>query len=355
MAAVEGMSVPNAPLAPFGGALAEALARGRSEYNARGRAAARAVEAHALLGALRGLEGVVAAVQARDPAVVDRVVSALFDASLELVARAVIGPGARRPAVGQAWCALLEAAPGMLCADPRRVVAATANACSKVADVRGARLPDWAGTMASMAPLAPDVDTWLRAGTVAAWRSGLAHTRAGALAVAARLPADLAALAVGLDASTPAAAVERVLVSLRRDHWSWPPDVAAGVDRPPGIRLVGRIGGFRGFVPDGRFLAPPTVGVRDGVFLVSDGDRAFELHADFFGATLVPVGPASVPPPGRGSLTLAPGGEVRSGQLARSFPALARDVTWASTDSTLVAAQHVSHHVTMIARSGYGL
>jgi hypothetical protein len=348
VAAVEGVSEP------LRGPLAEALERRRAEYNARARATG-VTDVESLAEAVRGLDGVVRSAHACDPAGVDAVVSALFDATLGLVRWGLLGPRSRRPRIGATWLALLEAAPGMVCADPARVVAATANACASLAEVRGARLADWAGQMAAMASRAAGVDAWLRAGVVAAWRSGLAHTRAGALEVAANLPPDLAALAVGLDVVTPAEVVARVLDRLRADPWLWPPDVAGGTEQPPAIKFVCRIGGFRGFVPDGRFLAPPTIGLRDGVFVACDGERTFELHADFFGATLVPVGPASRPAAVQGALILGEGGEVRCGDLSRAFPGFAKNTTWASTDTTLVAASACSHHLSVIARSGYGL
>jgi hypothetical protein len=346
-------------VAPLAGPLAEALARGREEYNARV-AAARLSPAlgPALLAVLRGMDPVVRAAQARDPVVVDAVVSALFEAAVELVTKGVLGPGARLPELGATWRALLGASGRMLVADPRRVVAATVNALARLAACPGARLGDWAVTMAALAERAADVDAWLKAGVVASWRSGLAHARPGALDTCALLPADLAALALGLDATTSAETMARVVERLRADPWAWPPHVASGEQPPLGVKLICYVGGFRGFGHGDRFLSPPRVGLRDGVFLVSDGERAFELYADFFGATLVPVGPVDAsfePPHAHGALGLAPGGEVRHGEHGRVFPGAAEVTSWASTDLTLVAARPSSHRLTIFARSGYGL
>lgn len=344
---------------PLTGPLAEALARGREQYNARV-AAARVAPALGpeLLAVLRGLDPVVRAAHARDPAVVDTVVSALFDAAVELVPKGVLGPGTRAPEIDAAWRALLAVSGRMLVADPRRVVAATLNALTTLGGSRGARLGDWVATMAALAERAADVEVWLRAGVVAAWRSGLAHARAGALDACALLPPDLAALALGLDAATGAETMTRVVERLRADPWAWPPHVASGEQPPLGVKMICYVGGFRGFGYGGRFIAPPRVGLRDGVFVVSDGERVFELHADFFGATLVPVGPAAhgfEPPHARGALVLAAGGEVRHGEHGRTFPGLAEVTSWASTDLTLVASRPISHHLSVVARSGYGL
>jgi hypothetical protein len=340
--------------APLVGPLAEALSRGRTEYNSRARSVP-GLDGEALGSALRALDAVVQGVHAHDPAAVDVVVSALFDASVGMVVRGMTGAGARRPEADVAWRTILAAAPRMLCLEPGRVVPSIAHGCGALADVRGARLADWASTMAALAARAPDVDTWLRAGMVAAWRSGVAHAREKALAQCDSLPADLVALAVGLDVGTEPVVVARVTRRLRDDRWAWPPDVAAGIERPLGVRMTCRIGGFRGFGFGGRFLAPPLVGIRDGAFLVCDGERTFELHAYFSGASLVPVGPASSLPAPRGAMMLGAGGEVRRGDLSRVFPGLADEVSWASDDATLVASQPISHHVTIVACTGYGV
>jgi hypothetical protein len=352
MAAVEDVA------APVTGPLAEALARGRDVYNARAVAAklAAAGEGPAVMATLRSLEGVVRAAHARDPAVVDTVVSALFDAVLELVPTGVLGPGARVPEVPAAWQGLLEGCPRMVCADPRRVVAAALNAVARLAACRGARPGDWVASMAALSERAADVDLWLKAGAVAAWRSGLAYARQGALDVAATLPADLAALAIGLEPTTDAATMARVIERLRADPWAWPPHVVSGERPPPGIKLVAYVGGFRGFGA-GPFISPPTVGLRDGGFLVTDGERLFELHADFFGATLLPVGPAPsgfARPSGRGAIVLEAGGVVRRGEARRELPGLAEVTSWASTDLTFVATRPCSHLITVLAYSGYG-
>jgi hypothetical protein len=339
-------------------AFAAALARGRATYNARIAAAKRAspgLDEAALAAAIRGVDGVVRAAHAVDPAAVDGVVSALLDAVAELVGKGVIGPAARRPEVDAAWRTLLEASAPLLCAAPRRVVPATINGLSRLADTPGARAADWVRAMSSLALRAPDVDAWLEAGLIASWRAGMAHARARALDACARLRPDLVAVALDLDPSTDAAAMARVVEALRADPWAWPPHVVSGEKPPVGLKLVCQIGGFRGFGAGGRFVAPPVVGVEDGIFVVSDGDRGFELHVDFFGATLVAVGPAFEPSPARGSLELAAGGEVRCDEARRVFAGLAEVSSWASTEHALIAARPISHRVTVVARSRYGL
>jgi hypothetical protein len=345
------------PAAPLCAAFAEALARGRATYNARvaaGKRAAPGLDDAALAAALASLDGVVRAAHALDPGAVDGVVGALLDAAVELVGKGVVGPAARRPEVDAAWRALLEASPRPLCTAPRLAVTAAINGLSRLADTPGARLFDWARAMAALAGRARDVRAWLEAGLVASWRAGLAHARASALEACARLPPDLVALALDLDAATDAAAVARVVEALRVDPWAWPRHVVSGEEPPVGVRFVCTTGGFRGFGAGGRFIAPPRVGLVDGVFVLSDGERAFELHVDFFGATLVVLGPAFDPTPARGGLDLLTGGHVVCAEGRRVFPGLASVSSWASTERTLVATSPISHRVTVLARSRYG-
>jgi hypothetical protein len=88
------------------------------------------------------------------------------------------------------------------------------------------------------------------------------------------LPAPLVLNALGV----PGADLCAVLFRLEQDPWFVPS--APGL----GFRLVGSVGGFRGF--GGAFLAPPQV-VRVGqqLFVVS-GDDAWLLALDAFGCTL---------------------------------------------------------------------
>jgi len=358
MAAVEGVS-GEASAAP-GGALCEAfaaaLARGRGEYNARveaARQAAPSLEAGALASVLRDLDPVVAAAHARDAKAVDGVVSALLDAAVELVGKGVVGPAARHPELAVAWRTLLAGAAPMLCASPRHVVAAAMNGLTRLVACPGARAGDWVRTMTALAAHAQDVDAWLDAGLVASWRAGIAHARAAALSACERLPPALASVALDL-APLDAATMAGVLGELRAAPWSWPPRAVSGAPATGPLAYVFLVGGFRGFGTGGRFVTPPRVGMRDGVFVATDGETAFEVYADFFGATVVPLGPAFEPPEGHGPLAVQAGGAVVYGGRSTTFPQLAQVTSWASNEHTLLAATAISHRLVVVARAGEG-
>jgi hypothetical protein len=349
---------------PLTGPWASALERGRGAYNARFALARRTMpglDEHALLELLRGLDPAIRACHAHDAAALDRVADALFDAAVELAGRSIAGPSARSSAVDAGWRAVLAAAPRQVCLDPRRVAAAVANALTNLAECPGARIDAWVRSMTALAALADDVATWLGAGTVAAWLSGVAHARAGALAVCASLPVPAAALALGMDAATPAETLGRVLERLRVDPWAWPAAVATAQEPPSSLKVIAFAGGFRGFAA-GPFVAPPRVGWHDGAFVASDGLRTFFVHANIGGVTFTPAGSAplaaaaaaGITPAIPAAITLTADGAVQRGDERRDLPMLAHATSWVSDGATLLATRAISHRIAVVVHGGYG-
>jgi hypothetical protein len=167
---------------------------------------------------------------------------------------------------------------------PERVVAAVSNALHSLAAAAasdaarsndGARPAEWIDTMTRLAPQCPDIDSLLQAGQVAAWRAGLAHFRDGALALAAKLPAQLASLAIGATAPDLAP----LLTRLSQDIWFDP----AAANHTQALHLAREVGAFRGY--GGLFRQPPQIAARDGGWLVSSADDVWFLTVDAFGAT----------------------------------------------------------------------
>ena len=256
-------------------ALADFLRAHRAELNARFAMARRRLPA--LEGASFGpffmtsVAPLMDAVPARDAAAVGH---AAYEVALELCGQRLAGSGASGGQVGAAWAALLVPAARRIAEEPERALASAANALAQLGTTPGARPAAWVEVMGAVALRAASVDEWLVAGQVAAWRAGLAHYRAGALAAADRLPADLALALVGAPAGGDWAAVRARLAA---DPWHAPAEPATG------LRVVARVGDFRGF--GGLFPVPPSVaGGGDRFLVTSDGD-AWVLFADAWGAT----------------------------------------------------------------------
>jgi hypothetical protein len=205
--------------------------------------------------------------------------------------------------------------------------------------------------VATLAPICQDVDSLLQAAQVAAWRCGLAHYRLTALDRCAGLnpAAVLVALGVpGRPAVTPEQ-LQAAVARLRNDPWLDP--VTAFTDSVPErhLRLVRRVGAFRGF--GGQFLAPPEVTLSGGQLVVNDGDNHWLLFADRFGATLHRT--AALPPEkskrSRRRFSVSREGQVKYGSTTATFPDLARFTSTAEDDNTLAVTTPLSHGVFLVA------
>lgn len=281
------------------------------------------------------VDPVVAAVPVSDtPAVA----TAAYGIALDLV-------GARLDvvAVVEGWRRVLPAAAPAVAAHPRRMMSAVSNALCALAETPGARPADWIETMSWLAPTAgADAETFRRLGQVAAWRAGLAHFRASALAVADTLPELMAAAAVGAEAVP----WSETRVRLAADPWFVP---GKPVVEP--LTLAARAGGFRGF--GGPFPEPPRVtAAGDGAFLVRGGDECRRLTADAFGATFHRADPAEFerahhrPPP----LGLRVRGNQVEWHRQRVEVPVPGDLTSAATDGrhTLALTGSLTHMVLLM-------
>ena len=173
-----------------------------------------------------------------------------------------MGFGGKSGIVGEGWRTLAAAAAPVMASFPDRVLSAVANALLQLGEYAGRPAQPVDSRSGTIAPRCPDLETLLAAGQVLAWRAGLAHYRAGALAVADSLPGDLALLAVG--ATGDWAAIRK---RLEEDPWFVP--------EPSLARPVGEVGAFRGL--GGEFRVPPLVALHAGHLVVSSGEDAW-LH-----------------------------------------------------------------------------
>ena len=342
---------PAAPVAAARtGPLAEALERGRARYNARFAAARKggaAIDGDSFLVHLGNAVGpVVEAVHAEMPDRVDGVLNTLFDVSLELFAASLLGPRSKSPVVGEVWTKLLPPAARLVLRDPKRVAAALSNAAYNLGRTSGVRPRAWVAEMQRVAPRCENVSELLDAGKVAAWRAGMPHYRKSAIATATALRPALAGEMLGV----PAEQVAPVLGRMLADPWLAPR--AALADEPAALRLVGVVGGFRGF--GGEFLRPPTVAASAGSLFVTDGDGVWRLIADCHGRLLirhdhVPRRPDAPTP----DCFVTDEGHVHWGPGRAALPQLAGGVGGFAFDGnrTLAVTLRTSHHVYLVARA----
>jgi hypothetical protein len=329
-------------------ALAAELAAGRDRYNGlflSARRDHRRLDADAVLAHLRDhLPAAVEAVAAVAPAAVPAVTTALYELSLALIGRELLGPQAQAPQLKIVFDRLLPAMPRLLAAAPAKLTTALINAVHKLSHERELQLSLWVERMVEAAPRCPDVPTLLALGQVFAWRSGLSHFREGALERMRQLPPDQVALALGLGDGDPSP--ETCLTMLEGDPF-WRPELAR---RPAALQVVGRVGRFSGL--GGEFLAPPTVMCVSGQLVAFDERACWAIHADAYGARLrrlgpnLPDGEETPSPPGRG---VDQGGRVFWGAAHRHLPELAERSGYACTDLLMAVTTPSSHRIVLIA------
>lgn len=341
-------------ISPAPNLLAAILAGRRSRYNAQFAEARRSRPSLNPEHFSDHLREVVAPLVVRvaqaDPSRANAVADVLYDLSLDLVGRDLLGPNARYPAVVQGWTHLLPALAQPLAEAPRQLAGAITNALYQLSTVPGARPEQWLREVETLAAVCAGTSELLEAAKVVAWRAGLAHYRASALALCRRLAPGKAAAALSL----PVTSLERdeidtVVAQLQADPWLEPAEALHGPPERRHLRLVRRVGAFRGF--GGTFIRPPQVTCPGGQFVATDGEQPWLLHADVFGATLhrLPAVPTEPPVMASPLFKVGLGGKVSRGPLKAEFLDLHVSHSSAANTHTLAVTTPLSHAVCLIA------
>ena len=227
------------------------------------------------------VDPIVRAVEQKRPDRAGTVVSAAYDLALELIGQKLAGAEATQSFIDELWQKLLPTLPESLAADPGRIMAGFCNVVHNLTRIPGARPSQWLEEMSRLGPMcSTDVEACLKCGQILAWRAGMAHHRAGALAVAGTLSGSLALAAVGAPAS---ASWPTIRQHLAEDLWFDPSQPAVPTASRSELRVVAQAGAFRGF--GGSFDVPPLVTSAGDHFLVSGNEECWLLTADIFGAT----------------------------------------------------------------------
>jgi hypothetical protein len=202
---------------------------------------------------------IVEAVAAINPGSVPAVAGLLYDLSLDLVGRELLGPRSRNHIIEQGWRSLLPGVAVHVASRPLQVVASITNALANMSAVEGTNVALWIDAMLGLGKLTADTGAWLAAGQVAAWRVGMAHLRLGALELCRTLEPALVCAALGLQwGALDTKPVAPVIDRLVADPWLTPELALTGTWRGSGAPTIKRmVGAFRGF--GGLFLTPPPL------------------------------------------------------------------------------------------------
>lgn len=335
---------------PLTGPLAEALKRGRDRFNTKfayARHRFPALDGEAVKEHLRvTVAPITAAVHAVAAERVDAVVDALYDLTLELLGGGFIAAESRYPALPRAWREMLPRLPHLLAREPARFAGAITNAVYNLSTTATARPTFWIDAMTQLGKDCADVQAFLEAGKVVAWRSGLAHYREGALAACLNLEAGLARAALGLP-DAGAVPMPTIIARLRQDPWLAPAAAGLPPNQEKRLRVVAVVGAFRGF--GGVFVEPPRVLLNNGEWLAYDREHCWKVTVDLFGATFHRAGnkpPASDRPSQFGRQL---GGQVMKAAQAGSFAYLADASSSAATDTTMAVTLPRSHSIYFVA------
>jgi len=260
-------------------ALARALAEGRSQFNTRVVEAKRRYPSldTAAFGAFLqiAVDPLINSVASVAPERTAAVTAIAYDIALDLVGQGFAGAGTRSLLLDRAWRVVTPQYARLIADRPLEVLGNLTNALIHVEKMQPRRAGEWLQRMHDLAPHAQSVGHLRALGQIAAWRSGLAHFREGAIRVAAELPAPAALAAIGAPAEMQWATVHDQLLA---NPW-WQP----GGDGASPITL----GAFSGF--GGAFKAPPELRALGANFVVKSGEHYNLLVADGCGAILLPA------------------------------------------------------------------
>ncbi len=287
----------------------------------------------------------VRAVDAACPARTAAVAEALYELTLELLGKGLLGGRAQDPAVLDAWEIFVPTVPWLLADAPRTFPARLINASHRLSRDMPALAPRWVRELLVLAGRCTKADECLAAGQVLAWRLGCAHWRDSALERWRELPVPLRYLTLGLVPEPPP--VDMATLEQRlRDRWCDPRQDRAPA---PSLAIVARVGGFRGF--GGVFRAPPIVAESEGELFAFDDDGCFSIHADAFGATLRRSrrGLPTESSRGAAQFRLSAAGDVACGNASARLEELAGAASSAGTADLLAVTVPHSHFVYLVA------
>lgn len=269
----------------------------------------------------------------------DDLVTTLFDLGLRGARLGLVGAAA--PSAFEQ--ALVRAVPGLAALGaPSTIVAALGNGLVRLATELGRAPADrWLDAMVELGPRARTREELLALGLVLAWRAGLAEARVAALAAFQGFAVELRR-AVFPAGDPSVVAAERFVA---------PGDVLGDE-----VALVGAAGGFVGF--GGPFARPPRPAVVRDRVVCTDGDVTCELHADAFGARLVPAPWAhaeAVAAPVAATTAgarVTPDGRVQVGARAVVVVALVGASAVAAAQGMIAVTLADSHKVFVVGRPG---
>jgi hypothetical protein len=334
------------------GAFAQALKNNRDKLNTKfayARHTYQNLEGEAFKDHLRlTIAPIVEAVNHVAPQSVDDVLIALYDFSLELIGKSMLGAETRYPALLRGWNQIFVQFPHLLAQDPQAFAGAISNALYNLSINQNTRPDFWINEMLSLGWNCSDIQAFLEVGKIVSWRSGMAHYREGALEACMEVDEKLAraALCINDSGDTP---VKVIVENLQKDPWLAPWAASQEGQHNKRLKIASIVGAFRGY--GGLFVSPPEVFLSDNEIYVFDNEYCWLMTADLFGATLHRVG-AYIPEPDkakRKDFRIDKDGQVSRSDFLMRFLELAAPTSSAANDTTLAVTIPHSFGVYLVA------
>ncbi len=278
----------------------------------------------------------------------ETVLVTLYELSLELLGKGMIGEKTRYPAMVKGWNQIFTQAAKLLAQEPLLFAGSVLNALYNLSISQGTRPNYWIDEMLRIGAECDTVQTYLEVGKIVAWRSGMAHYRDGALDACLNLEPKLARLSLAIkeDVKTP---IDVIVERLHHDPWLSPWSANLGVKNEKRLKVASVVGGFRGF--GGVFISPPEVVLSNDDFYIFDNESCWMMTADLFGATLHKVGAnlPSLETTANNDFTIDKKGRVSKATYQAVFPELEAPSSFAANETTLAITLPVSFGVYLIA------
>jgi hypothetical protein len=334
------------------GAFAQALKNNRDKLNTKfayARHASQAIEAEAFKEHLRLMVApIIEAVGRVAPKSVDEVLLTLYEFSLDLMSKGMLGAETRYPALLRGWNQIFAQFPHLLAQDPAKFAGSISNALYNLSINQNTRPDFWINEMLSLGWNCSDVQAFLEVGKIVAWRSGMAHYREGALDACLTMDAKLAraALCINDGSDTP---MEVIVEKLQQDPWIAPWAASQEGQGNKRLKIASIVGAFRGF--GGLFITPPEVFLSGSDFYVFDNEYCWLMTADLFGATLHRIG-AYIPEPDKTKqqeFKIDKSGRVSRADYQMIFPELETPSSCAANETTLAVTVPISFGVYLVA------
>lgn len=206
-----------------------------------------------------------------------------FKHGLELTSLNWLKNDYKKEVVLNTWNELYNKAPKLVQGTPSKVFSETSNLISHLVSFGGEKPQNWLRLMSKISDDLDSNEALKGAGVVCAWMSGLAQFRELALQQLDSLSPRTVRILFNL---TDTHNLAFHLENLRSDRWG-KANNSLSQSNPPPYTMEKRIGQCD--LLGGEFPTPPKALVSAGQLFIKSGELAWQLYADLFGATLIPI------------------------------------------------------------------